>query len=297
MLQQTTVAAVTPRFERFVARWPTIEALAGRERRGRPQRMGGPRLLRPGAQPHRVRPRGRAPRRLPAHGGRADRSCPASAPIPPPRSPRSRSASARRSVDTNVERVVARLHGARAAVGRARSSDLMLAMTPADRPGDFAQAMMDLGATICRPKAPRCGRLPAPLPMRAHSRAARPKRFPAAKAKRARPLRHGIAWWIERDGKVWLVRRPPRGLLGGMAALPGSEWSAEPPRAAPDALGTRPPRLHPFRARSPRRAAQRSACGEGWWQPLDRLAEAGLPTPLSPRRRARASAWRAAPRA
>jgi A/G-specific adenine glycosylase len=92
-----------------------------------------------------------------------------------------------------------------------------------------------------------------------------------------RPLRHGIAWWIERDGHVWLVRRPAKGLLGGMAALPGTEWTGEAPAAPERTLGTVrhvfthfalelsvEPRVEPV--------------GEGWWQPLDRLDDAGLPT-------------------
>ena len=102
MLQQTTVATVRPRFERFLERWPTIEALAAASDEDVLSRMGGPRLLCPRPQPHRLRPRGRPARRLPDERGRAYASCRASAPILRPRSPRLRSARRRPAVDTNV---------------------------------------------------------------------------------------------------------------------------------------------------------------------------------------------------
>jgi A/G-specific adenine glycosylase len=97
------------------------------------------------------------------------------------------------------------------------------------------------------------------------------------KTKRARPQRHGIAEWIERDGAVWLVRRPPAGLLGGMPALPGGDWTDEPVApAAPPLANIR----HVFTHFALDLAIVRAARprGEGWWQPLDRIAEAGLPT-------------------
>jgi len=153
---------------------------------------------------------------------------------------------------------------------------LVQAMTPADRPGDFAQAMMDLGATVCRPKAPDC---PAcPLQSDCSARASgKPEAFPEPRARQVRPQRHGIAEWIERDGSVWLVRRPPKGMLGGMAALPGSEWIDEPPPLpSPPLARVR----HGFSHFGLELAVVRSdqVVGDGWWQPLDRLGEAGLPT-------------------
>ena len=140
------------------------------------------------------------------------------------------------------------------------------AMTPADRPGDYAQAMMDLGATICRPKTPDCP--PARWPAIASAYASGvPRHFPAPKARRARPHRHGIAWWIERDGAVWLVRRPAKGMLGGMAALPGTEWGDERPDGSDARNG--PPRLHPLHARPARHRPRTDPVGDGWWQPID----------------------------
>jgi A/G-specific adenine glycosylase len=150
-----------------------------------------------------------------------------------------------------------------------------MSMLPEGRSGDFTQAMMDLGATICRPKAPLCGE----CPLRRHCTALRsgdPEAFPAPKQKRARPHRHGIVHWIEKDGCVWLVRRPTKGLLGGMAALPGSEWAAELPARA-NAIGVVRHvfthfslDLHVVLASEPH--------GNGWWQRLDALNDAGLPT-------------------
>ena len=88
-------------------------------------------------------------------------------------------------------------------------------------------------------------------------------------------MRYGIAWWIERDGSVWLVRRPANGLLGGMAALPGGHWTeTAPPSASPIEV------THGFTHFRLELGIERRAepVGEGWWQPLDRLAQAGLPT-------------------
>jgi len=178
------------------------------------------------------------------------------------------------AVDTNVRRVIARLNGlSDPAVKQVEA--LALRMMPQARSGDFTQAMMDLGATICRPKAPLCGL----CPVREHCvgfRSGNPEAFPAAKQRRTRPHKHGIAYWIERDAHVWLVRRPAKGLLGGMAALPGSEWTDRSLHNV-NALGTV---RHVFTHFSldlhvvPRPEPQ----GEGWWQPIERLKEAGLPT-------------------
>ena len=177
-------------------------------------------------------------------------------------------------VDTNVARVVARLH-ALAQPLKPELESIVAAMTPVDRPGDFAQAMMDLGATICRPRAPDCGSCPLNADCVANA-SGEPERFPAAKRKAVRPVRHGIAYWIERNDCVWLVRRPSKGMLGGMAALPGPEWSYEPTRAAPP-LGHVSHVFTHFRLELTVVAVQ-APCSEGWWQPIDRLAEAGLPT-------------------
>jgi A/G-specific adenine glycosylase len=167
--------------------------------------------------------------------------------------------------------VVARLLGL---TDRTKIKAAAEAMTPAGRAGDFAQALMDLGAQTCRPRAPLCGTCPISADCRAFALGT-PGAFPAAKPRKARPQRFGAAWWIEREGCLWLVRRPASGLLGGMAALPGPDWQDEP--LGKPALATV---RHVFTHFSldlavlPMTAPE----GDGWWQPLDRIAEAGLPT-------------------
>jgi len=130
-------------------------------------------------------------------------------------------------IDANVERVVARLFaidtplpGARKAIRAAAET-----ITPAERAGDFAQAMMDLGATICTPRDPKC--LLCPLSSLCRARAqGRQTELPVKASKKVRPTRAGTAFWIERDGAVWLVKRPGKGMLGGMRALPDDGWNA-----------------------------------------------------------------------
>jgi len=273
MLQQTTVAAVIPRFERFIARWPTIAALAAARDENVLSEWAGlgyyARARNLIACAREVAQRGAFPRsatELKSLPGLGDYTAAAIAAI----------AFGERVavVDTNIARVTARLHGLESPTKR-EIAEAVLEMTPAGRSGDFAQAMMDLGATICRPRAPACGLCPFNPDCKALA-SGTPERFPTLKPRLARPLRYGIAWWIERDGHVWLVRRPAKGMLGGMAALPGTEWTDAPYRAE-RALGTV---RHVFTHFALQLAIEQRAepAGEGWWQPLDRLAEAGLPT-------------------
>ncbi len=121
-------------------------------------------------------------------------------------------------VDANVERVVARLFAIREALPGARVAIRAAAdrVTPDARAGDFAQAMMDLGSGICTPKKPSCLLCPLQGECRAF-REGDPERLPVKAAKKAKPQRHGTIFWLERDGAVWLVRRPGKGLLGGCA--------------------------------------------------------------------------------
>ncbi|HET9397974.1 MAG TPA: A/G-specific adenine glycosylase [Sphingomicrobium sp.] len=275
MLQQTTVATVKPRFRRFIDRWPTVTALAaasdddvlsewaglGYYARARNLIACAREVARLGGFPQ-------TESRLRVLPGLGDYTAAAIAAI----------AFGERStpVDTNVARVVARYHGVDRPLAQSRGEigKLAKAMTPADRPGDFAQALMDLGATICRPKTPDCPECPLADGCRARE-SGDPARFPAPKARRARPHRHGIAWWTERNGRIWLVRRPADGLLGGMAALPGPEWADEPPTAPTLATVT-----HGFThfTLDLHIVARPEPAGEGWWQPLDQLGKAGLPT-------------------
>jgi A/G-specific adenine glycosylase len=275
MLQQTTVATVKPRFRRFVDRWPTVEALAaandeevlsewaglGYYARARNLIACAREVVRRGGFPH-TEPELRS---LPGLG---DYTAAAIAAI----------AFGERAtvIDTNVARVVARYHGVERPLDKARGEIRALAdaMTPAARPGDYAQAMMDLGATICRPRQPDCPACPLAAQCVAWS-TGDPERFPAPKARAPRPHRHGLAWWIERNDAVWLVRRPAKGMLGGMAALPGPDWTDDPPSTPTDVTIS-----HGFThfTLDLHIAAKIKPLEEGWWQPLDRLHEAGLPT-------------------
>jgi A/G-specific adenine glycosylase len=274
MLQQTTVAAVVPRFERFVARWSTIAALAAAKDEDILSEWAGlgyyARARNLIACAREVSRRGAFPKtaaELRSLPGLGDYTAAAIAAI----------AFGERTavVDTNVARVISRLHAIEQP-SRSQLRDLMLAITPADRPGDFAQAMMDHGATICRPKAPLCSQCPLAVDCRAFAMG-KPDSYPAAKAKRPRPERHGVAYWTERDGRVWLVRRPAKGLLGGMAALPGPDWSSVAPQTGPATIGVVRHIFTHF-ALELRIERANEPIGEGWWQPLGSLADAGLPT-------------------
>jgi len=275
MLQQTTVATVKPRFRRFLERWPTIEALAAAEDEAILSEWAGlgyyARARNLIACAREVVRRGGFPRtvsELRTLPGLGEYTAAAIAAI----------AFGEKAtvVDTNVARVVARFHGIGRPLDQARSEirEMARSMTPTHRPGDFAQAMMDLGATICRPRQPDCSICPLSSDCAAFATGT-PEQFPAPKVRASRPHRHGIAWWIERDGAVWLVRRAAKGLLGGMAALPGPEWGVEPP-SQPVAVTI----SHGFThfTLDLHIASRAEPQGKGWWQPLDKLAEAGLPT-------------------
>jgi A/G-specific adenine glycosylase len=280
MLQQTTVAAVKPYFAAFTARWPTVEALAGADEADVMAAWAGLGYY------SRARNLVRAARAVAARGdfprteaelrelpGLGAYTAAAVAAI----------AFERRAVvvDANVERVVARLFAIAEPLPkgrrtiRARADDI----TPDRRAGDFAQAIMDLGATICTPRDPRC--LLCPLSDHCDGRkTGDPARFPIKAAKKAKALRRGRAYWIERDDMVWLVRRPGTGMLGGMRALPDDGWSAR----ADGANGPGGERFglvrHGFTHFDLELSVERweESMGEGEWWPLERLEEAGLPT-------------------
>jgi A/G-specific adenine glycosylase len=233
MLQQTTVAAAGPYWERFLARWPTVDALAAaddaevmREWAGLGYYARARNLL---AAARAVAAAGRFPEN--AEGLRA---LPGVGPYTAAAIAAIAFGEAAVVIDANIERVTARLFALEAALpaGRPALAAALEPHVPANRPGDFAQALMDLGATICTPRAPRC----LACPLRGACLGAslgRPEAFPVKAAKRPRPRKQGAAWWIEHGGDVALVRRPPRGLLGGMLGLPGTAWTAGEAAALP----------------------------------------------------------------
>jgi A/G-specific adenine glycosylase len=130
------------------------------------------------------------------------------------------------AIDGNAERVLARLYSIATPLPAAKSEikAKAAAMVPVERPGDFAQAMMDLGAMICSPKHPSCGICPLLKYCRGHASGC-PESLPRKEPRRERPLRQGAVFFVRRrDGAVLVRTRPPKGLLGGMTELPGTAW-------------------------------------------------------------------------
>jgi A/G-specific adenine glycosylase len=194
------------------------------------------------------------------------------------------------AIDGNVERVIARLFAVREPLPAAkpRLAALAAALVPEQRAGDFAQAQMDLGATICTPRRPRC----VLCPWRACCAAAASgmaEVLPARAEKPERPLRHGVAFWLTRaDGAVLLRRRPERGLLGGMIEIPSTPWRtvpwtfAEAVQIAPVTAAWLPlpgTVRHGF-THFQLELAVVSGVGatEGLWSPVERLGDHALPT-------------------
>lgn len=227
MLQQTTVATVGPYFHAFLARWPTVEALAAAPLDDVLHAWQGlgyyarARNLHACARAVAGELGGRFPV---AEAGLA--SLPGIGPYTAAAIAAIAFGTKATVVDGNVERVVARLFALETPLPEAKPElrRLTATLVPEERAGDFAQALMDLGATICVPANPKCMLCPIASDCRARASgiaAELPRRTP----KRARPLRHGIAFWLMRgDGAVLLRRRAPNGLLGGMIEVPSTDW-------------------------------------------------------------------------
>ena len=227
MLQQTTTAAVAPYFAKFTEKWPNIQALAAASEEEVMAAWAGlgyysraRNLVKCAAQ---VAEMGAFPEeeaelaKLPGLGAYTSAAIAAIA-------------FGKRAVvvDANVERVVARLFAIEEPLPAARKliREKAGSITPDKRSGDFAQAMMDLGATICTSRDAKC--LLCPLQSICEARAGGdPLRLPVKAKKKPKPRRTGTAFWIERDGKVWLVKRAGKGMLGGMRSLPDDGWSAK----------------------------------------------------------------------
>ena len=137
-------------------------------------------------------------------------------------------------VDGNVERVISRLYAVETPLPAAKPELKALAgrLVTAERPGDWAQALMDHGATICRTRQPLCDRCPVSAFCAALKTGA-PETYPRKTAKAERPHRRGAVFVLTHGGRVALLRRPPKGLLGGMLGLPTGEWSVQAPAFAP----------------------------------------------------------------
>ena len=231
MLQQTTTPHATPYFHAFTARWPTVQALAAAPDA---EVMGAWAGLGYYARARNLLKAARAV--AGEHGGvfpgseEGLRALPGFGPYTAAAVAAIAFDRATNVVDGNVERVVSRLWAVETPLPAARPELRRLAATLVgeDRPGDWAQALMDLGATVCRPRTPLCGRCPLREDCAAYATGA-PEGFPRKAAKAERARRYGTAYVLLRGGEVALVRRPERGLLGGMAGLPTSAWSAAQP--------------------------------------------------------------------
>lgn len=236
MLQQTTVAAVRDYFTRFTLRWPTVQALAAApddwvmgEWAGLGYYARARNLLkcaRVVADEH----NGQFPDtydallKLPGIGPYTAAAISAIAFDRP-----------ETVLDGNVERVMARLYNIHDPLPGSKPvlKTKAAALTPVQRPGDYAQAVMDLGATVCSPKSPACGICPLRDPCLARI-AGTQSELPNKTPKKPKPTRFGHVYIAHRtDGAFLLERRPDKGLLGGMLGWPGSDWSDSPATAPP----------------------------------------------------------------
>ena len=288
MLQQTTVAAVKPYFAKFTQRWPTVETLAAAPEQEVMAAWAGlgyySRARNLVKCAGKVAELGEFPstetelRNLPGLGAYTAAAVAAIA-------------FGRRAVvvDANVERVVSRLFAIEEPLPGSRKTIHAHAesITPGERSGDFAQAMMDLGSGICTSRVPKCSLCPLTAICLA-KRTGDPASLPVKAPKKAKPTRKGKAFWIERDGKVWLETRQGSGMLGGMRALPDDGWTARqdgsddvPLDAKWESAGmVRHTFTHAhlemlvFSASIDATPPQR----DGVWWPIIQIDEAGLPT-------------------
>ncbi|MBI1179970.1 MAG: A/G-specific adenine glycosylase [Alphaproteobacteria bacterium] len=230
MLQQTTVATVKGYFDRFLARWPTVADLAAAPLDDVLTEWAGLGYYARARNLHKC-----AVAVAAAHGGRfpADEAALLALPGIGRYTAAAIAAIAfgipATVVDGNVERVVSRLRAVETPLPESKPEIYRHAeaLTPRSRPGDFAQAMMDLGATVCTPRGPLC--MVCPWSGACAARLAGiAAELPRKKDRKPRPTRYGIAFWLERRGargrEVLLRRRPEQGLLGGMMEVPSSPW-------------------------------------------------------------------------
>jgi A/G-specific adenine glycosylase len=227
MLQQTTVAAVVPYFEHFTRQWPDVDALAAAP-------LDDVLVAWQGLGYYaRARNLVKCAHKITHDHGGVFPDTAAELIKLPGIGPYTAAAIAAIAfdapevvVDGNVERVVARLHAVAEPLPDAKAELRRLAagLSPSRRAGDYAQAMMDLGATVCTPRAPKCGICPLRRRCRAHG-LGDAVGYPRRRPKKRRPTRRGTAWFaVNERGEILLRRRDEDGLLGGMMEVPSSPW-------------------------------------------------------------------------
>lgn len=297
MLQQTTVGAVAPYFLKFIARWPTVRDLADAREEDVMDAWAGLGYYSRARNLHRCA-------KLVADelGCRFPKSVEALKALP---GVGDYTAAAIASIaydlpatviDGNIERVIARVFAITTPLPEAKKEIRrcagILSADRADRPGDYAQAMMDLGATICTPRSPRCMFCPI-APLCAARAIGIQDTLPRKAAKSEKPRRAGLAYWIEDgNGNVLLERRRAKTLLGNMIGLPGSDWCPEedpgplqhPPLVgAIESYNTDRHVRHVFThfelRLTPVRATLSNGVPEGYfWHPVIEIDQIGMPT-------------------
>lgn len=302
MLQQTTVTAVKPYYENFLNRWPTVNDLAAAPVADVMAAWAGLGYYARARNLHKC-----AGVVAADHGGVFPdtedglRALPGIGPY---------TAAAIAAiafdrhavvVDGNVERVMARLFAVTDPLPHSKTQlkELAAKLTPETRAGDYAQGVMDLGATVCTPKSPSCVICPWTTVCLARKQGIA-ETLPRKVKKAASPLRHGVAYWMVRaDGCVALKRRPPKGLLGGMVEVPGTDWrakkwtDADAAKAAPATAKWKPLPglvLHTFTHfqlevnvwAADLTKVQAAKLGDDIiWTPLERIGQAGLPSVMA----------------
>ena len=297
MLQQTTVATVAGYFRRFLDRWPTVADLAAADRDDVLREWAGLGYYARARNLHAC-----AVTVVDRHGGRFPETAEILRTLP---GIGDYTAAAIAAIafgepvgvmDGNIERVTARLFAVTDPLPGAKPmlKRLVGSFTPSRRPGDFAQAMMDIGATICTPRRPRC--ILCPLSDGCVGRARGiAEDLPAKAPKAEKPTRRAVAFWItDPAGRVLIRQRPDKGLLGGMMEIPSSDWR---PQAMPavDRVCSQAPVAARFRALTGLvrhtfthfhleltvavgRASAPTPVADGRWIAVDRLGDEALPT-------------------
>ena len=287
MLQQTTIAHGTPYWHKFLSLYPTVEDLAAAPLDDVLTHWSGLGYYARARNLHKcakvIAERGSWPttkaelQKLPGIGDYTSSTIAAICFDEPTT-----------IVDGNVERVMSRLHAVETPLPKAKPELKRLARVFSDpkRPGDYGQAVMDLGATVCTPRSPSCLLCPWSQWCRALAQG-EPARFPLRTKKKPVPERHGKAWVMVRNGAVWLRRREESGLLGGMMEVPMSAWVDAPDEATPpvQADWTRAPGdvRHVFTHFALTLEVYRAEVGteppgEGRWVPVDALGDEALPS-------------------
>ncbi len=298
MLQQTTVPAVIPYFHKFLTLWPKVSDLAAAPIEDVLTAWAGLGYYARARNLHKC-----AVAITTDHGGKFPKTLDGLSSLPGIGGYTSAAIAAiafdvpATVVDGNVERVMARIFALEDPLPEVKPlmKQKAAALTPATRPGDYAQAVMDLGATICTPRKPKCLLCPWVKSCAAHARGIA-EELPRKAAEKEKPVRQGIAFWLEAphpdsgEPAVFLIRRPPQGLLGGMTAFPSVGWDGNENEALLSELDwdhvgqARHTFTHfhldlsvmAIRLAKPRKRG----LPEGMWWPIKNLGDSGLPTAM-----------------